>query len=810
MHSIYMIYNFSIFYFCIFCNFSRRFAIESIILIILFMLKQYGIISFDLMQWSEKILDISSFFPISELHPIRSTKPLLDTIYPRRSPTPDLSFPRILSVPRFHSFHTLDIGYATLAYKRGLVDSPPWEKRWYTIDLFPTLSIPYGAIDVRWEPIKSEKRYSDLYRRSLPWSLHARRIVKGSSKFLRKKRRPILLSLCILFGLTVPMLLYTKSLIEHAYDDLLSLKNITNQSEALSLIESSRGNFERANLLFMPFRIFPWENIALARIALDGWLSLTRGLDHIVSDIPRTLSWETISRLVDPSDSLYRPIATDIRPLISLGISEPTSWMRDHHSSIVYLSESLKEAGKKYSEADAIDHPKSQEIAHIGRGLSKVSELLEYYIAHESDILALLWSDTPERYMVLNQNRDEIRANGGFPGSVITFTIFHGNIEDYRTDDVYYYDWNLYPFKEMPPPWLALISGNYGLRDVNYYPDFRETLEKANTFIEKSGDPTVTIGIALHQWLIEDLLKVVWPVSLSGITEPFRSENFSLLMSTLVESRYDEETSAKDVLRKFVDNFAKKIYEKRAYEEVINILQAYITDGEILFASRNDKIDRYLSTLRKPLPWEKNIAKNNKNDIIWNIDTSGASIQIDILPSNLSWTNLLGSYLTGENWVYPLLTSLSGNKSDRLIERSYTAETTNIGSCKYLNKLSFTHKHTYTKLVEIEIRKYLAMIGVRDTTKIEKMLTIQWRGKNIAYMRVLVPKSASLTGSTAWVTVSQLDRAQEFVFSLDTPIGWTASKTFRYMVDIPGCDRKAYPVSWYRQPWLQKTKMKSK
>ena len=805
MHSIYMIYNFSIFYFCIFCNFSRRFAIESIILIILFMLKQYGIISFDLMQWSEKILDISSFFPISELHPIRSTKPLLDTIYPRRSPTPDLSFPRILSVPRFHSFHTLDIGYATLAYKRGLADSPPWEKRWYTIDLFPTLSIPYGAIDVRWEPIKSEKRYSDLYRRSLPWSLHARRIVKGSSKFLRKKRRPILLSLCILFGLTVPMLLYTKSLIEHAYDDLLSLKNITNQSEALSLIESSRGNFERANLLFMPFRIFPWENIALARIALDGWLSLTRGLDHIVSDIPRTLSWETISRLVDPSDSLYRPIATDIRPLISLGISEPTSWMRDHHSSIVYLSESLKEAGKKYSEADAIDHPKSQEIAHIGRGLSKVSELLEYYIAHESDILALLWSDTPERYMVLNQNRDEIRANGGFPGSVITFTIFHGNIEDYRTDDVYYYDWNLYPFKEMPPPWLALISGNYGLRDVNYYPDFRETLEKANTFIEKSGDPTITVGIALHQWLIEDILKVVWPVSLSGITETFRSENFSLLMSTLVESRYAEETSAKDILRKFVDAFAQKIYEKQSYEEVINILENYITNGEILFASRNDKIEWFLSTFRKPLPWEEGVKWSPDTSSQEPTSSSGTSTWVDLI-----WVKQKTQNSENKNWIYPLLTSLSGNKSDRLIERSYLAETTDLWSCKYMNKLTFTHKHTYTKLIENEIRKYLTLIGIRDTAKIDAMLAIQWNGKNISYMRILVPKSATLTWSTAWVRSSDLDIAREFAFSLDTPIWWTASKIFRYIVDIPGCHSSGYQASWYRQPWLQKTKMESK
>ena len=66
-------------------------------------------------------------------------------------------------------------------------------------------------------------------------------------------------------------------------------------------------------------------------------------------------------------------------------------------------------------------------------------------------MLALLGADTPERYIILNQNRDEIRANGGFPGSVITFTIFRGNISDYRTDDVYYYDWNLYPFKEAPP-----------------------------------------------------------------------------------------------------------------------------------------------------------------------------------------------------------------------------------------------------------------------------------------------------------------------------------------------------------------------
>lgn len=121
----------------------------------------------------------------------------------------------------------------------------------------------------------------------------------------------------------------------------------------------------------------------------------------------------------------------------------------------------------------------------------------------------MLGDDNPARYVVFNQNRDEIRANGGFPGTVISFTLYKGNILDYRKDDVYYYDWNLYPYKEQPPPGLTLMTDTYGLRDVNYYPDFRDTVEKANNFIERSGDSTITTGIAIHQGLIEDILREI-------------------------------------------------------------------------------------------------------------------------------------------------------------------------------------------------------------------------------------------------------------------------------------------------------------
>ena len=91
-------------------------------------------------------------------------------------------------------------------------------------------------------------------------------------------------------GLTIPVLFYTKSLVEHAYIDLLSLRDTRDRSDIGRIIHDSRGNFERANLLFFPFRILPGENTKLARIAIDGGLALTRGLDRVIAELPEVSS----------------------------------------------------------------------------------------------------------------------------------------------------------------------------------------------------------------------------------------------------------------------------------------------------------------------------------------------------------------------------------------------------------------------------------------------------------------------------------------------------------------------------------------
>ena len=766
------------------------------------------IISLDLTQVGEKFIDVRDLFPFASVETIEILEKNIEGVRGEFMRDIDLALHQEVRVDAFTDYHTLDVAKRESALSRWLTRANFSGDDRYDINLCPAIHIPNDSLDVRDGPIERKKQYSDLYRRSLPFSLHVRRVLKNTTATLRDYKRPILAVLIIIIGLGIPSLIYVQSLVEWAFDELKTLSKYSTPSEVITVIHNARAWLERANIIFMPYRYIPENKIRMARIAIDGGLSLTRGIDTVMSTIE---SWGSGTFIDDTewADNTFRTVAKDIRPLAFLGISEPTAWMKDNRSSLIYLRNEVKKAWEIFQSAETVDHPKASEVAHIGRWISKFGDFLDFTIENEDGINMLLGSNSPERYIIFNQNRDEIRTNGGFPGSVITFTMFHGNISDYRTDDVYYYDWNLYPFKEIPPPGLALITGTYWLRDVNYYPNFRDTLDKANTFIERSGDPTVTVWVALHQWLIEDILGDIGSVTLSGVSVPFSKDNFSELMSTLVESRYGEKTSAKDILSEFVPAFVAKIHEKRAYEEVLTRVTASLKNGEILFASRSPRIDNFLTGFKRPLPWQKQDAK-----IV-------TSLSGGLIEQTESWTlyERLQKFIRqneqnipkkiaeatpplSDNWAYPVFTSLSGNKSDRFIERTYVAETSKLSACAVLNSVTFTHKHTFKKENEDEIRSYLDMIGEDDANFRNRILTIEGKWKNVNYVRLLVPIATALTGSTAWIDMTATSDYREFAFTLETPIGGTTSKNITYITQVPGC-KKTESLSWYRQPGLK-------
>lgn len=722
------------------------------------------LISLDIQHGAGSVLDLTVFFPLSEAHAISHGRFALkvDDWHEAR-PNLDIDTPYILQIERFRTIGTLDLAHIELRrttyWQKKLLDAPEYPR---VIRLIEPLSPPYGALDVRDEPIRSHRRYDDIFRRKLPYFLMARRASKLTRWYIVSHRRAILWTVLTTSLILLPVVFAIKYSVETGYRELISLSEARDISEAREKIRDARGYFERANFLSLPLVWIPWEKSQVAYSALRWGLLVSRALDETMKLVPvDSATGVTVDRMQEVWPT-YRAVARDYFFWEKYGINSPTDWLEEHSSDITRIAEILESAGETYGDAPG-DSVYAEKMRSVWGGLARVAHWLTSYTLHADGFLRLLGHEEPERYVIFNQNRDEIRANGGFPGTILSFTLYKGNILDYRKDDVYYYDWNLYPYKEIPPPGIALLTNNFWLRDVNYYPDFRNTLEKANEFIERSGDATITSGIAIHQGLIEDMLGVIWPVTLSGITEPFDQKNFSLLMSTLVEAEYNRELHPKGILFEFIEGFVTQAIRSGKYEELITILEKAWTDGEILVASRDQQNDEFIANFRKKLPWQNDVA----------------------------------------NWVYPVTTSVSGNKSDRYIDRSYSLKATPIQDCLSEYVLTLTHKHTFSQADHDLLSRYFDIFDIDENEAGKKMRFIQWEGKNRAFVRLYLPLGARLAFTGGSISSTTNEHATVFSFTLDTNVWQTSTKTIRYALDIPQCQTKDVTPRFFRQPGLR-------
>lgn len=709
-------------------------------------------ISIDIQKHLSANLDISNIFPKSELHAISSSffKKKIDEFQLIR-PEINLQKNQKLEIDNFETFGMLDLMYSDLS------ENPQ------KINLVPHLDIPRDAIDIRLEnPIKSDLKYSDLFTRKLPSRLIIKKFFKSCKFFWRRNKNFIIYGFSMFFAIFVPWILAIKISLESGIDSLKDLKNSTNITQIKQKIHNSRTDFERANFLFFPFSWLPIDIIDTANRGISGAKEIITALDNVVSRLPDSTTFFS-PKIIDNSESeAHRGNSKDIFLLENIWLDLPTNWLTENKEYIISAFENIKNVGKIFSQA-RWNSKYDNYLKTAGSIINKFSPVFDISRENFGILTEMLGHKSPQRYMIFNQNRDEIRTNGGFPGSIISFTVYKGNILDYRTDDVYYYDWNLYPHKETPPPGIALLTDNYGLRDVNYYPDFRDTLEKANNFVEKSWDSTITTAVAIHQGLIEEILAIVWEIQIDWINDSFNDQNFSLLMSILVENKFAKEKTPKDILFKFIDDFGKKIISSSPdkIEKIADKIVSYWQDWQILIASRNENINNFLQTIQKPLPWK--------------------------------------TY--SKNWIYPAFTSVSGNKSDRYMTRKISTNISKIENCNYKVDIDLIFKNNFSEKNLSEINNFMDKYGIFDLKEREKMAFIQWNGKNINFVRYFVPKNAILTSSGA--EVHEDKNSKIFAFMMETLPWASTSKTLSYNLEIPNCSDYNNEILIYEQPWLR-------
>jgi hypothetical protein len=178
--------------------------------------------------------------------------------------------------------------------------------------------------------------------------------------------------------------------------------------------------------------------------------------------------------------------------------------------------------------------PVADSLPVLKRSMDEAVPLLEAFIP-------IAGYPDPSHWIVLLQNTDEIRATGGFIGTVGTLNVDAGEIDEdtFRFVDVYNIDFPAADrgWSEPAPAPVIERMGVPGLflRDANWSPDFPTSARKMLDFYVRETElgtgarpPDPSGIIAVNPPLFEELLRVTGPITVSDGVEDitFEADSF--------------------------------------------------------------------------------------------------------------------------------------------------------------------------------------------------------------------------------------------------------------------------------------------
>lgn len=134
----------------------------------------------------------------------------------------------------------------------------------------------------------------------------------------------------------------------------------------------------------------------------------------------------------------------------------------------------------------------------------------------------ILGTDGARRYLVVFQNDKELRPTGGFITAYSIAEVEKGKFKPVSSNDIYNLDDNYTPNVPAPEPLIKylkgpyLISRYYRLRDMNWDPDFKDSMQLFLKEAESVGIKDIDGIIAVDTQLLVYLLDVLGPIGVPG------------------------------------------------------------------------------------------------------------------------------------------------------------------------------------------------------------------------------------------------------------------------------------------------------
>lgn len=196
------------------------------------------------------------------------------------------------------------------------------------------------------------------------------------------------------------------------------------------------------------------------------------------------------------------------------------------------LVEITTKIGSEVEKIDPVKYPDTLAGYKVRPTLEEGIELVEFgskMIENGKPLLEaspyLLGIKKDRKYLVLFQNDKELRPTGGFITAYTQAKVRDGKFEPGSSSDIYDLDEGYKPTIKAPDPLVKYLKGPYAisnrirLRDMNWSPDFSESMKVFLSEVEKVNIKGLDGIIAVDTQLLVNLLDVIGPIGVSGYGE---------------------------------------------------------------------------------------------------------------------------------------------------------------------------------------------------------------------------------------------------------------------------------------------------
>lgn len=203
-----------------------------------------------------------------------------------------------------------------------------------------------------------------------------------------------------------------------------------------------------------------------------------------------------------------------------------------------------------------------EKFAALNSNLPKFIKSLEKSSAIMQFAIDFLGDKNLKKYLLVFQNDNELRASGGFMGSLAIVDFKNGNLANITIPPGGTYDLRagLTKLLQAPEP-LRLVNPQWEFQDTNWWPSWPASASNIAYFYNKSDGATIDGVIAVNSDWLGKLLEVVGPIDLPDYQKTITAENFEMELQKSVEIEYTDKKQPKKILSDLAPKLLANILE---------------------------------------------------------------------------------------------------------------------------------------------------------------------------------------------------------------------------------------------------------